>query len=516
MRIGRSPSGNPSAGLSPRAAIVLGAAVLAVPPAVGSLVFADLHASSARTVEVIRERLDPATTAARHLGSLVNGQAASQRGYLLTGDPLYLAELNAGTADAAETFAELNSRATAVPGLHLDLAQLEHELATWLSGLDPAGAPAAYAGPDRVSAAALHAGDPHRLLATTGHMTERLIEEQRSLQSATSSEHRSMLLVVTLLTAVLLTAVALLFVLGSRRFVTPLTALERRVQEAARGDTGGGSHAHAGWFGGVFAEVEQVHTRMKELRWDARRHREALVQHGEAALGVFEFLVSHTGPGPGVDAAGHLVAAEGLVAGDFWDVLPLPGGATGLVQGDVSGHGVQAGLLGAAAKARASSALRLGHGPRVAVESAWGAVAEEAERFVTLAVVVVDPAAGTVEWVNAGHEPPVLRRADGTVEYLGGTGPLVGAVVDPADRPWRTARTSLGAGDLLVLATDGLTEARGPRGEEFGADRVARVLQDPGADDPASAITGLYLAVDRHGIDWQRDDVTVLAARLTP
>jgi serine phosphatase RsbU (regulator of sigma subunit) len=177
---------------------------------------------------------------------------------------------------------------------------------------------------------------------------------------------------------------------------------------------------------------------------------------------------------------------------------------------------VQAGLTSVTVKGRISTALSLGHRPHEAVRAAWDVLTTEDERFVTLAVAVLDPTAGTLQWVNAGHEPPLLRRADGTIERLDATGPLVSSMIDPSGRPWDTARTHLAPGDLLVLATDGLSEARNAQGEEFGTDRIEQALRAMTATDPQSAIAGLYGAADRHGIDWQRDDVTVLAARVTP
>ncbi|GAA4989264.1 hypothetical protein GCM10025734_15440 [Kitasatospora paranensis] len=405
---------------------------------------------------------------------MVNAQSAAQRAHLLTGDPQYLTELDAGAGAAAETFAELNRQATAVAGLHLDLARLEHDLASWLAVLrapvpapaapvpaaptpaSPVPSAAATAATTEAAAEAVRAADPAPLLAGTARIADGVAAEKQRLQAATSSDRTRMMVLVGALTAVLPALVGVLVVLGLRRLARPLADLERQVREAAHGDLTApvvDGSARPGLLRGLFAELEGIRGLMTELRWDARRDQEALDQHGEAAVAVFEFLVAHSEPGPGVDAHGYLVAAEGLVAGDFCDVLALPDGRTALVQGDASGHGVQAGLAGAAAKAGVSGALRLGHGPQVAVEAAWGALADEDERFVTLAVAVLDPRAGTVEWVNAGHEPPVLRRADGAVERLDGTGPLVSSMIDPADRPWTTARTARAPGDLLVLAT---------------------------------------------------------------
>ena len=502
--------------LSPRGVVLLCATALAAPLAAAGVVFAEMHAAGGRTADLIRHHLDPAAAAAEHLATVVNGQSATRRGYLLTADASYLGQLDAGTAEAAETFSELNRLATSVPRLNLDLAQLEHELGDWFSAVGPSSiAPAADA-PAPVRALAVRASDPEPLRTSSNQLAERITETRDDALADAASHRGGMMIVVTTLTVVLLALVAGMVMLSTRRIVRPLAVLELRLKEAGHGAPGDAPRGQAGWLREVSDEAERLRIRTRELLWAARRDREALTQHGEAAVGVADFLVAHNGPGPGVDADGHLIAAEGLVAGDFWDILALPDGTTALVQGDVSGHGVRAGLASVTVKGRVSTALSLGHRPHEAVRAAWDVLAAEDERFVTLAIAVLDPKAGTLQWANAGHEPPLLRRADGTIERLDATGPLVSSMIDPCDRPWDTARTHLAPGDLLVLATDGLTEARDAQGEEFGADRIERTLRAMTATDPQSAITGLYLAADRHGIDWQRDDVTVLAARVTP
>ncbi|MFC9331895.1 SpoIIE family protein phosphatase [Kitasatospora sp. NPDC057015] len=563
MRISRHLPDLVSLGRSPRVTIGLCAAGLAVPLSIAGVVFAEFHSRSTDAVAVIRHDLDPASDAAEHLATAVKAQSAAHRGYLLTGDPAYLRELDAGTAELAETLSELNRHTASTPDLHLDLVHLENELTGWLAkvrppALAPAGPPAGTpqpmspeagtpplatplartpgaanpypsspptagppvsppaAGPRPVSPQDVRATDTGRLGADTRRLAEKIAAERDQVRAEASFHQDAMLGLVTSLAIVLLTLVGLLVVLASRCVAAPIAMLERRVEAASRGDLACPARLASGWLGGLSAEVDRVRVRMQELRWAARRDREALTQNGEAVLGLSDFLVSHTGPGRGVDAAGYLVAAEGLMAGDFWDILPRPDGTTALLQGDVSGHGVHAGLVAARAKIRASTALSMGHGPQAAVEAAWDALADEDERFVTLAIAVLDPADGILTWVNAGHEPPLVRRADGRIESLDATGPLVSSMITPAERPWDTARTRLAPDDLLVLVTDGLTEARAAGGEEFGPDRVRQTLhelRDPGAQD---AVRALYLAADRHGIDWQRDDITVLAARLAP
>jgi sigma-B regulation protein RsbU (phosphoserine phosphatase) len=113
---------------------------------------------------------------------------------------------------------------------------------------------------------------------------------------------------------------------------------------------------------------------------------------------------------------------------------------------------------------------------------------------------------GTLQIVNGGHCPPLVLRADGRIEAIDSTGPVVG-VLD--NSRWRSATLTLGGGDKLLLYSDGVVEASSPAGEEFGQQGIERVL----ADSPASArgvATALAEAVKLHANGAREDDLTVL------
>ncbi|MEV7280832.1 PP2C family protein-serine/threonine phosphatase [Streptomyces sp. NPDC093111] len=208
---------------------------------------------------------------------------------------------------------------------------------------------------------------------------------------------------------------------------------------------------------------------------------------------------------------GRIHTAEGVIAGDFLDVLPLPDGTTVLLQGDVAGHGTDAGLLAVQIKSAVVAVLRLDPDPRAAAAAAWAVVAPEDERFTTLVIAVLDPRGRRLAWLNAGHEIVLLRRADGTVDELGTTGPVVGPFITDPDGMWDVHDCSLAPGDLVVLATDGLTDARDRTGVMLGRDAVITTVAGAGAD-PRAVVGALYRAIEDHGADWDRDDVSILAA----
>src|SRR5947207_9387614 len=96
-----------------------------------------------------------------------------------------------------------------------------------------------------------------------------------------------------------------------------------------------------------------------------------------------------------------------------------------------------------------------------------------ANRFVTLFYAELDPVAGTLSFLNAGHNPPLIIHAAGTVEQLASGGLPLG--IKP-DAEYREGRTQLQPGDVLVIYSDGVTEAVSPTGEEFGATRLYEVV----------------------------------------
>jgi serine phosphatase RsbU (regulator of sigma subunit) len=169
-------------------------------------------------------------------------------------------------------------------------------------------------------------------------------------------------------------------------------------------------------------------------------------------------------------------AAARHVGGDYYDYIPLPGNRLAVALGDVSGKGVSAALL----MARLSAAVRfcLATAPTVAEAvrqlSALLNRAGTEDRFITFVVAVVDLASFAVTLVNAGHMPPLRRRPSKAVEDVGAD--EVGLPLAVFDKPYEEVVVPLEPGDTLVLYTDGVTEARNPAGELYGAERLTKAL----------------------------------------
>jgi phosphoserine phosphatase RsbU/P len=163
------------------------------------------------------------------------------------------------------------------------------------------------------------------------------------------------------------------------------------------------------------------------------------------------------------------------IGGDYYDFIEREDGRLIIALGDVSGKGTAAALLMSSLHA-AIHAQSASHDSLVATISAVNRYLANnipANRFVTLFYAELDPESGALSFLNAGHNPPLIVHAAGTVEQLASGGLPLG--IKP-DAEYREGRTQLQLGDVLVIYSDGVTEATNPTGEEFGATRLYEVV----------------------------------------
>jgi serine phosphatase RsbU (regulator of sigma subunit) len=205
--------------------------------------------------------------------------------------------------------------------------------------------------------------------------------------------------------------------------------------------------------------------------------------------------------------------AQGQVGGDYYDVVPLPDGRIAALLGDVSGKGVPAALLMAKASSDAKVALLSKHDQPAAamnwINNSICAAGLE-DKFLTLAMCIVDPASGKLGMVNAGHMSPLVRRLDGTLDepaHPDVSGPPVGVA---EDFEFEYCETALQPGELAVLYTDGISEAMSAAGEEFGMERLRKAVA--GAAANPQAVGDAVLAAVRAHVNGhkQHDDMAVL------
>jgi serine phosphatase RsbU (regulator of sigma subunit) len=200
------------------------------------------------------------------------------------------------------------------------------------------------------------------------------------------------------------------------------------------------------------------------------------------------------------------------MAGDFYDVYPISPTRLAVVIGDVAGHGIEPSITAFQVKYLLRVFLRQYRDPAQAVEelnlvmSATG----RPEELVSMVAVVIDTEAGSLRFASAGH-PPAWIWHEGEVRPLRATGPLL--TLDPHGS-YHSRELPLAPGDLLLLYTDGLAEARS--GEQlFGEERIAGILRrDPGQE--ATTLCKILLEAARDfASEPLTDDVAILAVRRT-
>jgi serine phosphatase RsbU (regulator of sigma subunit) len=203
-------------------------------------------------------------------------------------------------------------------------------------------------------------------------------------------------------------------------------------------------------------------------------------------------------------------AGTGLMAGDFYDVFRVAPTRIAAVIGDVTGHGIEPSITAFQAKYLLRVFLRQYRDPAQALEelNRQMSAMERTEEFISLCVVVFDTEAATLRVASAGH-PAAWLWHDREVRPLRATGPLL--MLDPSGG-YMSREIPLDTGDLLLLYTDGLAEARA--GEQlFGEDRVANTLRrDPGVAPDVLCKT-LLEAAREFATEPMTDDVAILAIR---
>jgi sigma-B regulation protein RsbU (phosphoserine phosphatase) len=216
--------------------------------------------------------------------------------------------------------------------------------------------------------------------------------------------------------------------------------------------------------------------------------------------------------GGGLEAYGFTRPAN-TVGGDFYDVLPTSDGRLVLALGDVAGKGSPAALLMALVLAILRTLVEEGLPLDAIADRLNLQVMRYAprSRFVTLCLAVFDPTTGDLGYVNAGHPPPVLRRAGGAFERLT-TGGLALGMFELAAYP--AGHATLAAGDVLVFYSDGITEAEDTRGVPFDESGLRAVIGQHWWKDAAGLGQGIVRAVEDYARGTRlADDLTVLAIR---
>jgi sigma-B regulation protein RsbU (phosphoserine phosphatase) len=243
-------------------------------------------------------------------------------------------------------------------------------------------------------------------------------------------------------------------------------------------------------------------------RRDARQQREfeeaRLIQRGLLPTSLPQL--------PGLDLASSWQPANG-VGGDCFDALPFGASALGLSVADVAGKGVPAALLMSNLQAAVRAFAQDGALPSAVCASVNRLLCRNmaAGRFVTFCYARIDIEAGRITYANAGHNPPLLIRADGAADLLAPGGTVLGVFTESTYEP---GEFTIQRGDRLVFYTDGITESRNAAGDEYGEERLsdaARRHRTLPAQDMLAALLGEITAFNGGTYD---DDATLIIAAL--
>jgi sigma-B regulation protein RsbU (phosphoserine phosphatase) len=172
--------------------------------------------------------------------------------------------------------------------------------------------------------------------------------------------------------------------------------------------------------------------------------------------------------------ASHQTSLE--VGGDYYDFIPLGSQTMLNVVADVEGKGVGSAMVMANLQATLHALIAHVHSLERLVSALNDRMLADTrgQKYMTMYLSILDQRNKTLHYVNAGHVPPILLRADGSVEYLREGGMVVGLFPNV---PFERGNVKLNSGDILAGYTDGITEASNPEDEEFGYDRLVELLK---------------------------------------
>ena len=207
------------------------------------------------------------------------------------------------------------------------------------------------------------------------------------------------------------------------------------------------------------------------------------------------------------------------ISGDFYDYIQLDEGRVGILQADVSGHGVEAAIVMGMAKKALSIYARSATSAKETL--VWGnddlCADLDSETFLTALYAILDAPNARMVLARAGHNLPVLfnKKRKPSHQLLKSGGMMIGMYPGEVfSRALTEITVDVVVGDLVFFYTDGLTEARSPSGEQYGMDRVLGVLESRAREKPEKILKALQNAVDKfHGGGEAEDDISMICFR---
>jgi serine phosphatase RsbU (regulator of sigma subunit) len=260
--------------------------------------------------------------------------------------------------------------------------------------------------------------------------------------------------------------------------------------------------------------IQRYIEQREALAKQVQRQRDGLLQDLELAEQVQRLFLPIGKPAiAGLEIAGMMRPARG-VSGDYYDYIPIDAHTIQLVVADVAGKGVPAALLMSATAAAVQLEANHDRDMREIVGRLNTGIhsVSDGERYVTLLLAEIDAQKRTLRYINCGHNPALLFRAQtGTVTQMDSSCPPIGMF---AAESCDLISTYLMPGDVLVLYTDGVTEAENRFGEEFGTERLSALLRSSYSLPAEGLMAEIYRSASNFcGEGGFHDDVTVLVVK---
>jgi len=349
-------------------------------------------------------------------------------------------------------------------------------------------------------------------------------ETRKTADTIDEQNRRAITIFLAIFAALLIIIAVLVFVL-SRMITDPIRKLTQGAAEIGSGNLDYQVSVHSG------DELEQLADTFNRMAGDLKRYmneilvtnaeKERLENEMEIARAIQQsFLPETISQVEGFDVAAKSIMAK-EVGGDFFDVIPfevvrIKPGRMGVLIADVSGKGIPAALFMALSRIVVRvNATWFCDEPARAIHDANNIIAADSKAgmFVTLFYGILDHTRHTFTYVNAGHNPPIVYHgSDGTFSELAATGIAMGVITDAE---YTANEQPLSPGDVVVLYTDGITEAMNAREDMFGEERLYEVIRHVNGLNAGEILTNILNAVKEFTADYpQSDDITLMVVRV--
>ena len=459
-----------------------------------------------------REWLVASEQAAR-LRASYSDQETGQRGYVITARDDFLEPYRRGQTEAEPLVAALEE--VAGDRHPLPLSGVEDAVADWRTQAERE-IDAVRAGNPQLADALVSAGTAKaRFDIVRDHLdqldaaiADRLEAIRKSVDAGRVATARAFLITVGM--ALVVSAIGAYLI--RRWLMVPLSSITAAVRRIRAGETAALTPHGPPELRRVATAVDDMQRTIIQQRDDAIRARESIEQNAILAVQVRSELTSDLGDYPaGWTMAAGLRPAEGVVAGDCYDVALISPTTIGIVVLDIAGHGAQSAVAALKCKELLKAALRSGLEPGAAVT--WLSQQEHGlgELFLTAFVAAVDTTSGRGTYANAGHPHALLAR-DAQLERLGPTGPIVGPLVTR----WESGSMLVDPGAKLIIYTDGLIEARDDARSFYGEPRLVELLVHLDCPDAQPVVDRILGDLDDFHPGRLVDDVTIVVACRAP